>query len=296
MSTTRREFLATNLTAAMLAMGRTVNAGTGNAALPIDRQALVRRHNPLVQRVDPFSALSVGNGQFAFTADVTGLQTFLEPYAKEFPICTAAHWGWHTAPMPSGLHVQDLRYKQYDVNGRSVGYCTDAKGQETLFNWLRQNPHRLHLGRIGFLLRRGDGSNAEAKDLTNIRQTLDLWTGVLDSRFQLLGKPVHVRTCCHPEHDLLALWVESPWLAENRLQVMLAFPYGSPNVDMADWHAPERHRTECKQGDHRAEFRRTVDNDEYRVAVTWSAGELRQNGPHEYLLGGFSGERLEAVF
>jgi hypothetical protein len=48
----------------------------GNPSGGIDRQALVRWHNPVVTRFDPFSALSVGNGELAFTADVTGLQTF----------------------------------------------------------------------------------------------------------------------------------------------------------------------------------------------------------------------------
>src|SRR5438309_6539238 len=64
----------------------------------IDRQAVVRRNNPVVGKVDPFSALTVGNGNFAFTADVTGLQTFNDVYREEFPLCTCAHWAWHTTP------------------------------------------------------------------------------------------------------------------------------------------------------------------------------------------------------
>jgi protein-glucosylgalactosylhydroxylysine glucosidase len=295
MLTSRRDFLASNMSAAaMLAVGRTA-AGNVAPAPQIERQGLVRRHNPLVRQIDPYAALSVGNGQFAFTADVTGLQTFLEPYGKEFPLCTAAHWGWHTAPLPAGLRVEEIRYKQYEVHGRSVGYLTDVKGQETLANWLRQNPHRLHLGRIGFAMQKSDGSTALAKDLTNIRQVLDLWTGILDSRFDLEGKPVHVHTCCHPDLDLVAVRVESPLLADNRLQVLLAFPYGSPNVDMADWAAPGRHRTECRQQGRRADFHRTVDNDAYKVTLAWSAGELKPSGPHEYLLSGVAANLLEAV-
>ncbi|MHC4646991.1 MAG: hypothetical protein ACYTBJ_15960, partial [Planctomycetota bacterium] len=46
------------------------------AAKPIDRYALVSRHNPVIRKPDPLSPLSVGNGEFAFTADITGLQTF----------------------------------------------------------------------------------------------------------------------------------------------------------------------------------------------------------------------------
>ncbi|HKI68799.1 MAG TPA: hypothetical protein VKA67_04370, partial [Verrucomicrobiae bacterium] len=69
-------------------------AGLMLAALPslgledsfsrIDRRVLVRRHNPVVTGFDPFSALSVGNGEFAFTADVTGVQTFTNECDQKF--------------------------------------------------------------------------------------------------------------------------------------------------------------------------------------------------------------------
>ena len=44
----------------------------------VDRRARVARHSPVVRVFEPFSALSVGNGAFAFTVDATGLQTFVE--------------------------------------------------------------------------------------------------------------------------------------------------------------------------------------------------------------------------
>jgi len=261
----------------------------------LDRQVVVRRHNPVVQRVDPFSALSVGNGEFAFTSDVTGLQTFPDAYRKDFPLCTVAHWGWHTGPLPAGVRPTDIRYKAYDTYGRPVGYLTEAKGQEPLFNWLRENPHRLHLGEIGFELRKADGSHAGVGDLKEIRQVLDLWTGILDSRFELEGWPVHVQSCCHPEHDLLAVRVESPLLAAGRVGVRLAFPYGSPAVDMADWAVPHRHQTRCTRGRHRADFRRTLDSDRYFVRLEWSEGRLEERGEHEYVLSGATEGWLEFV-
>lgn len=47
---------------------------------PIDRHALVTRNNPSVTAVDSLASLSVGNGEFAFTTDITGLQTFPDVY------------------------------------------------------------------------------------------------------------------------------------------------------------------------------------------------------------------------
>jgi hypothetical protein len=48
----------------------------------INRRELVRRHNPVNRKLDPKSPLSVGNGEFAFTADITGLQTVPDAYEK----------------------------------------------------------------------------------------------------------------------------------------------------------------------------------------------------------------------
>src|SRR5699024_7803318 len=46
----------------------------------IDRRELVGRHDVRVAGVDPASPLSVGNGDFACTVDLTGLQSIPEAY------------------------------------------------------------------------------------------------------------------------------------------------------------------------------------------------------------------------
>src|SRR5215471_2889347 len=94
----------------------------------IDRQALVARHNPRLHKLDPLSPLSLGNGEFAFTADVTGLQTFPEAY-RQIPLCTLSQWGWHSFPHPAGPDSADLRLISYDTHGRQVGYATSPEGQ-----------------------------------------------------------------------------------------------------------------------------------------------------------------------
>ncbi len=252
----------------------------------VDRASVVRRHNPAVRAIDPFAALSVGNGEFAFTADVTGLQTFLEPYKREFPLCTASHWGWHSRPLPADLRVEDFRYTNFDTYGRPVPYATDKTGQERLFNWLRENPHRLHLGRVGLEMTKANGSPVKPDDLRNIRQTLDLWGGILYSRFEVEGKPVSVVTCCHPDLDMIAVRVESPLIAAGQLRVLVAFPYGSPTVPMADWGSPERHETVFKRRNgNRVDFQRRLDEDRYAVSLGW-AGEasVTERKKHEYVV------------
>jgi hypothetical protein len=292
---TRRQFLKATGAAGLTLVANPTFA-FGNSANPIDRRALVQRHNPVVTKLDPFSALSLGNGEFAFTADVTGLQTFSAECEKDFPLCTMSHWGWHTIPAPAGIRREDYRFKDFDVYGRKVGYATDKTGQETLFNWLRENPHGLHLGRVAFELKKSDGSAATPDDLKNCRQVLDLWSGLVDSRFEFEGQPVHVQTCCHPELDAIAVRVESPLLAGGQVKVLFAFPYCSPEMATADWTKPESHTTKLtRRGENRADFARKLDDDVYFTGLEWSrGGTLEQKSAHEFLLESKSGS-LEFV-
>ena len=206
----------------------------------IDRQAVVARHSPRYTRPDFDAPLSVGNGEFTFTADFTGLQTFPQLYEKTVPLCTMAQWGWHSFPIPDGLSPDQLRLEMFDTYGRQVGYKTSSRGQEKLFNWLRENPHRFNLARIGLVL---DGKPISPEVFKPIEQKLDLWTGALDSRFELLGQPVHVRTACYSIEDRIDVQIESPLCIGGRLGVAVDFPYASSDMGGADWNSPDRHRT-----------------------------------------------------
>lgn len=263
----------------------------------IDRPALVSRHNPVLHRPDPLSPLTIGNGEFAFTADITGLQTFPGEYEKKMPLCTMSQWGWHTAS-PRRFDPAQLRLTQYDSHGRQVGYATSSKDQTEIYDWLRQNPHRLHLGRIGLRLSVAENREAQLKEISGIDQRLDLWTGILTSRFKVEDKQVTVRTAVHPTNDLLAIDIHSPLLAEKKLAVRFVFPYGSPGMQAADWDQPNKHRTEVvNQGKERVDLHRTLDDDEYFVVVNWIGdGSLIADGLHSFLLTPQGNRnRLEAV-
>ena len=153
----------------------------------IDRFALVSRHNPVLTKLEPLSPLSVGNGEFAFTCDVTGLQTFADEYKDAMPLCTMSQWGWHTKPMPENLKGKTYQLTDYDTYGRKVAYQTGRAGQQELYDYLRENPHRLHLGQIGLRLVKADGSEARSVDISDVNQKLDLWTGIIESRFKFEG-------------------------------------------------------------------------------------------------------------
>ncbi len=252
----------------------------------IDRRAVVDRHRVVFHEADVAHPLTVGNGEFAFTADVTGLQTFPEAYAARTPLCTLSQWGWHTTPPGDGVDPTTIRFKDYDTDGRPVPYLTDRDGQEAAFDWLRHNPHRLHLGRLALSLKRQDGNDAQLADLTDIVQELDLWTGMLTSCFRFEGVPVRVQTCCAGDEDVLAVRVDSSLLRKDRLAVTLSFPYGSPEMNAADWSRPDAHQTRLRpDGPQRATLDRTLDETAYRVRLGWNEpAALSQTGGHAFAL------------
>lgn len=256
---------------------------------PIDRRALVQRHNPVIRKLDPLSPLSVGNGEFAFTADITGLQSFPQHY--KVPLGTQSQWGWHSSGGPERFDWHDLRLKEYDVNGRQVGYAVDDQGQEELYHWLRQNPHRLQLGQIGLTLFTSEGKAASAEDLQDIEQTLDLWNGVLHSRFRVEGVPVHVLTCCHPEADQLGVRIDSPLVTQGRVEVTVGFPSPTPiskewkkSVGL-NWQPDSSHQTVFRPASARSGvFERTTDWEGYRVYAAWTDGEMLRDEAHRFRL------------
>lgn len=292
----RREFIG-----GIAATGALSQLGIGQPqstkANKIDRYALVSRHNPVVRKLDPLSPLSVGNGEFAFTCDITGLQTFPEAYRDGMPLCTMSQWGWHTKPMPEHLKGKQLKLTDYDTYGRKVGYMTTKTGQEELFDWLRENPHRLHLGQVGFVLAKADGSEAKLTDISEIEQRLDLWTGVIHSSFKFDGVPVKVLTAAYPTLDLVAVSVESELISKERLAVRFSFPYGSQTTQAADWTQPDKHRSRIATAlNERACIRRNLDGDEYFADIRWTADarfiETRQ---HEFTLSAIAGNSLNFV-
>jgi hypothetical protein len=258
-------------------------------AAPIDRHALVTRHDVVLTNFDAANPLSVGNGQFCFTVDATGLQTFPEAFAQTTPLGTLSDWGWHTIPNTNGWDIDKFGFKELpDLNGRPVPYADEPGNKMTPeIKWLRENPHRLHLGQIGFILKHADGSLAAANDLTDIEQKLDLWNGEIISHFQFDGQPVDVETVCNPKLDAIAVRVKSPLVKSGQLAIQIHFPYGTGDTTTADWSQPDAHETIFLRDKINAgHFSRRLDNDTYVVDAEWTAGaSIKNTARHQYEIG-----------
>jgi hypothetical protein len=256
------------------------------AGKPIDRLALVTRHDVILTNFDAANPLSVGNGGFCFTVDATGLQTFPRAFEKTTPLGTLSDWGWHTAPNPNHWSMDTFRFAEFsDLNGRLVPYADVPHNKMTPeIKWLRDNPHRLDLGQIGFVLRHVDGSPSGPGDILDVKQTLDLWNGRIISHFSFDGEPVDAETLCHSALDAVAVRVRSPLVGQGRLRIQIHFPYATGDVITADWDHPDAHHTTLIQIDsNHAGFFRQLDNDTYYATAGWSEGAtLSRLSEHQF--------------
>ncbi|BCM91563.1 hypothetical protein IAD21_03438 [Abditibacteriota bacterium] len=236
--------------------------------MAIDRHALVTRHNVVLTKFNGERPLQVGNGEFAFGMDSTGLQSFV-------PFNTMSHWGWHSAPLPNGKRVEDYHKQPVVTHGRPILYPLPDPQQPELSNWMTGNPHRINLGRIGLVLTKSDGTPAAQSDIQNPRQELDLWSGLVTSRFTLEGQPVVVTTACHPTQDAIAAHIQSPLINAGRLAVFLDFPSDDTNQFnnfVGNWEPTSDEETKMVLRGQRADFARRYSGDTtdaYQVALSW---------------------------
>ncbi|MGC9941643.1 MAG: hypothetical protein ABSE48_07395 [Verrucomicrobiota bacterium] len=224
---------------------------------PIDRHALVSRHDIDWRSLN--GQIPLGNGNFAFNADGTGLETVGGN--------TMCHWCWHNFPLPSGFTKSDLKPWATLDHGHITGDTTpDPK---PLADWQRVNPQPLNLGRLGFVSQ--DGERLNSTDVQVDSRHLELWTGHLTSHFTYLGKSVTVQTCVDPRSDTVAVHVESTLFRDGQLQLMLDFPAPAQNVGawVGDFSEIAGHQTMVVQHTHDwLKIKRTIDDAQYEVVLT----------------------------
>ncbi|KAJ4398330.1 hypothetical protein N0V91_010306 [Didymella pomorum] len=184
----------------------------------IDRKSVVSRFNVIRTSLidNETTPLQVGNGNFAFNVDNTGLQTFL-------PFNTMSSWAWHNDSLPdngeSPSHYRGLPRETY---GQEVFYDLPDPKLKQATQWLIGNPNRINLGRIGL---RYKGVTLNASEITNPRQVLNLWSGIITSTFDVGRKAVRVVTQGDLDSDAVAIGIESELVQSGDLDVELDFPF-----------------------------------------------------------------------
>src|SRR5690606_10171851 len=105
--------------------------------------------------------------------------------------------------------------------------------------------HRIHLGHLGFEIQKQNGGMISKTDVKNIRQELDLWTGILKSTFTVDNIPVEVTTTVHQDQDVVSVRVKSKLVTSGRLKIGLRFPYPTAEFldEGANWADAQKHQS-----------------------------------------------------
>ena len=271
---------------------------TSNKA-PIDREALVSRHAVHINEFDTLNSLSVGNGQFAFTVDPTGLQSFPELYSKGMPLGTQSEWGWHAWPNTEDFKREET-YRYYDVDGRKIPYSMqlkDSQRSKDVMNYFRKNPHRLHLGVVGLEFMTSAGKVVTPDMISQVAQTLNMWTGEISSKYVVDGKRVEVSTICHPVKDMVSVQIKSMLIKSGQLKVKLRYPYptGGHVDDACNWTSPEKHTTSISstQGNG-ASIVHDLSSYVYHTNLAWETpAKIEKVKAHEFVVMPEGGDTFE---
>jgi hypothetical protein len=251
----------------------------------IDRKSIVQKYNLNRNQSHPYSPVQVGNGNFAFGTDITGLQTFL-------PHNTLSSWGWHNSSLPTTTNQttpEDCTGVDWWTHDRFVNYAQPNPTQANISQWMISNPHRINLGRVGLWF--GD-SNTTEQCLTDKEQLLDLWDGIISSSFMLNGTQVQVTTIASPDTDTVAVKLSSSLLDPDNLAVLFDFPYATdknkfdaPFVGL--FNATSNHTTVLQSGTEKACITHTLSSTIYVAEIAWegdaTVSRLKED-EHKYIL------------
>lgn len=239
---------------------------------PIDRKALVSRHN--IRPADITRVIPLGNGETCFGCDRTGLQTFGGN--------ALAHWAWHSFPAPESVDLPTWPETGSFMQGRLTGTGQDIfpKDRWDGVEYTFDNPHSVNLGRLAFVHQ--DGSALSEEEIENSRRECHLWSGKLDTFFSFGSKTVSVTGCVHPEQHALAVKI----VGSGNLAISLDFPYASieNKMTMGDFSAQDRHETVFAPGADCCRITRHMDDLHYWATVSWTNADLEITGPHSLLL------------
>ncbi|KAK7223068.1 hypothetical protein V2G26_011071 [Clonostachys chloroleuca] len=247
------------------------------ATAVIDRRAIVdlfnvvRTHVPEIITNDT-TPLQVGNGDFAFNVDNTGMQTLV-------PFNVLSSWAWHKdRPPENGERPEDYVGTPVITHGREIVYDLPDPDHPEISNWLSANPNRINLGRMSLKYK-----NETLSSIDDPYQYLDLWNGVITSRFSVDGQGVNVTAQGDFDSDSVVLKIESDLISTGELQVEFDFPYPpihkvtgtfDHEVFMGSYEFPQNHTTSliiCRSEKDAAHIRHQLDETSYFVNLRWPA-------------------------
>lgn len=108
------------------------------------------------------------------------------------------------------------------THGRNVSYDIPDPNLPEISQWIISNPNRVNLGRIGLKYKK---QTLAAGQISEPRQELDVWSGIITSTFTVDGKDVKVVTQGDFDSDAAVFEINSDLISSGDLEVELDFPY-----------------------------------------------------------------------
>ena len=193
---------------------------------------LVAENNIVNSVIDSMSSMSLGNGHFIFSTDITGLQTFPDFYSDGIPLITWSDWSRVTENTPGG------------------------------------NSYSYQLGMIGLRILKKNGKEISVNDIGAPVQILNMSAGEIDSRFRIEDIPVHLKTVCHPDYDIISVKIISDLIGKKQLSIKIDFSDRAPSLPGASYSSSRMNTTEVlSDTNNLVIFDRSRNNDKYKVMI-----------------------------
>ncbi|KAJ5109126.1 hypothetical protein N7456_005801 [Penicillium angulare] len=253
----------------------TLTAGAAAKIPAHQREHVVRSFNPHRNASSSTTPLQVGNGNFAFGVDITGLQTFSH-------FATESSWAWHNFSLPTTpgqTSPSDFTGLDWWTHGRLVNYDMPNPAENDISNWLIENPQRLSIANIGLHFSEG---NVTEEQLLFKSQDLDIWEGTIRSTFRYKGSDVSVQVWCHPDDPIVGIEIKSDLLDSGDLGVSFDFPtsdinkFDAPYVGV--WNDTADSTALMESTSSTASFKHTLDSNINGLGIKWS-GKGSVSGP-----------------
>jgi hypothetical protein len=221
--------------------------GFRNYSKPVPHQ--INSENSLYNSAfDRLNSFYVGNGEFSFGVDLTGLQTFPEFYTEGIPLMTMSDWG------------------------------TDREEKAG-------NTFRYQLGTIGLSILRKNGKEISINDVSKPVQELNLQNGEIESRFNIEGAPVLLKTVCHPDYDMISVKIVSDLIRENRIKIKIKFPSYITSSKGLKFDLSGKNATRIlADTNNYSILSRTHDIDNYYMLIWRNSAELEEINPYLFFL------------
>lgn len=168
------------------------------------KKEVVQKYNLTINEIDVKNPLTIGNGDFAMTFDVTTSQTFYDLY-QDIPLTSMSNKNW--------FYKNDIKdVKLSYIDGK--GYMLYNLNNEESFTLRRQYPFKYNFMHI---ILKDNGKQIKPENISNISQVLDLYEGIIESNFNYNNDRIHTKALIYQDHDELKYSLEGNLSVEIEL-------------------------------------------------------------------------------